>query len=134
MIWPEDSIQYICDEWWVKTEDKDVCRGRLIKAHLAHVDQEPLVMVPTGRKDPEDHGSAYYKIKPLRQINPSDRSQLPVAGLPTVPGEERFVYRNKKRLALLICVGGECIPKGLRVGSAKWRTSVNKSGSPIQGN
>ena len=110
----------MCDEWWVTTDKKEICRGRLIQAHLPHVDQEPMVMVPTGRKDPVDHSSAFFKmVNRIRHAATSDRSQLPVAGLPTIPGEERFVYRSKKRPALLICIGGEGVPKELRVGAAK---------------
>src|SRR5205807_1023610 len=50
------------------------------------------------------------------------RPALPVAALPTPPGEVHLVQRAKRRPVLVVSAGGPEVPPALRVGSARWPT------------
>src|SRR5262245_20381488 len=91
--YPEDSAQYYCPPWWVRTADNQVQRGRLLWAFVPHVDQHPFVLIVEGRTEPTEHGSADYRFEPLRGSSLPTGAALPVAGLPNYPGEVRLVYR-----------------------------------------
>lgn len=58
---------------------------------------------------------------------------MPVAALPSYPGEFRAVYRAKKRPVLVIGSGGVDIPKTLRQGFPKWQTSPTILVAPFYG-
>ena len=100
--YPDDSVQNFCGEWWEETEEPRLEYGRLVRAFLPHVDQQPYVLVAQGRTDPEAHGEADFEISPLRRNVPPSGAYLPVAGLPTYEGEVRIVQRAKKRPALVL--------------------------------
>lgn len=48
--------------------------------------------------------------------------ELPVAAMPSLPGEVRSVYRGKVRPLAVIGAGGPEIPHALRLGAARWQS------------
>lgn len=130
---PDDSLQSLASPWWERTASPLPSRGRLVWAFLPHVDQHPLVLVPTGRTNDTDHKTADFSIEPLRVERPPSGSRLPVAGLPHYEGEVRAVFRAKRRPALVLSPGGPEIPPSLRVGSARYQTNPTMLVAPYYG-
>jgi hypothetical protein len=64
-MYPDNAIQSMIDAWWVEDPSPSLCRGRLIKAFLPHVDQIPKQLIATGRSSATDHTQADYEIAPL---------------------------------------------------------------------
>ena len=131
--YPEDSLQYYCSPWWIRTEEREVRRGRLLWAFVPHVDQHPFVLIAEGRTEDTEHGSADYRFEPLRGGTLPTGAKLPVAGLPHYPGEVRLVLRAKRRPVLVLSAGGVEIPKGLRAGSARYQTNPTLIAAPYYG-
>ena len=132
-MYPDDSLQSLVSSWWLKEESQAIKRGRLLKAFVPHVDQNPMTLVPEGRKDPTSHTQVNYKLEPLQIKQIPKPPTLPVAALPSYPGEIRTVYRAKKRPVLVISCGGPDIPKGLKVGAARWQTAPTLLVAPYYG-
>jgi hypothetical protein len=130
--YPEDSLQNYCSPWWVRAQDQQVRRGRLLWAFVPHVDQHPFVLIPEGRSEPTEHKSADYRFEPLKGVLPA-AAKLPVAGLPHYPGEVRVVLRAKKRPVLVLSTGGTEVPKSLRVGAARYQTNPTLIAAPYYG-
>ena len=130
---PEDSLQYYCEPWWVRAESPQLRRGRLIWAFVPHVDQQPYALVAKSRSEPTEHRSAEFEIEPLQGSRPPVGADLPVAGLPHYPGEVRLVYRAKRRPTLVLGVGGTEIPRPLRTGSARYQTNSTILAAPYYG-
>ncbi len=122
-MYPDDSIQSMINDWWVRDDSYDYCRGRLIRAFLPHIDQIPKQLFTTGRSEPTDHNHANFSIEPLRIGQTQKKLTLPVAALPTFENEIHAVYRAKRRPAVIICEGGEPVEKTLTLGKPKWQTS-----------
>lgn len=122
---PEDCLQYYFEPWWIRAEDQEVRRGRLIWAFVPHVDQQPYVLVAKGGSD--------FEIELLQGSRVPGGADLPVAGLPHYPGEVRLVHRAKKRPALVLGTGGSEIPKSLRTGSARHQTHSTILVAPYYG-
>jgi hypothetical protein len=119
--------------WWTPTDTKAVRRGSLIRAFIPHTDQEPRTLIPEARAEPTAHESAIFRIEPLRISRPAKRTSLPVAALPTYPGEVHIIQRAKVRPALVLSVGGLEVPKQLRTGVARYQTSSTMLVAPYYG-
>ncbi len=117
--WPNDSVQDWIGEWWIEKNPPEPERGRLIWAHLPHIAQQPMVLIPEGRKSPTEHNTIIYTLKVFDINLRAAPPKIPVAALPNYFEEERQVYRTKKRPALILCQGGQEVPRGLRTGGAK---------------
>jgi hypothetical protein len=133
--YPEDSLQFMMrpSPWWLNCDDKAVRRGRLIRAFVPHVDQEPRTLILEGRAEPTGHESALFRIEPIRIDRPSRRTTLPVAALPSYPGEVHIVQRAKVRPALVLSTGGEDVPGALRIGAARYQTTPTMLAAPYYG-
>jgi len=131
--YPDDSIQNFCGRWWEETTEYRLEYGRLVKAFLPHVDQQPYVLVAQGRSDPEAHDAADFEIQPLRANDPPAEAYLPVAGLPTYPGEVRIVQRAKKRPALVLSASGADVESRLKTGAARYLTNRSVLVAPYYG-
>ena len=137
-MYPEESLQAFVasptSSWWTTNKCHDLRRGRLLLAFVPHVDLVPMTMVPEGRSSPTDHTKANYSLQALNINEPSKYSRLPVAALPLYEGEDRVVYRAKKRPVLVVSSGGPEIPKALRSSSKpKWQTSPTVLVAPYYG-
>lgn len=97
--YPEDSLQHYCGPWWVRAQDQQVRRGRLLWAFVPHVDQHPFILVAEGRSEATEHKSANYRFEPLQGSSLPAGARLPVAGLPHYQGEVRLELRAKRRPA-----------------------------------
>jgi hypothetical protein len=131
--YPDDSVHNLCGEWWEVTDERRLEYGRLVKAFLPHVDQQPNVLVTQGRTNPEAHEEADFEIRPLRGNVPPPESYLPVAGLPTYEGEVRILQRAKKRPALVLSALGAEVESRLRTGSARYLTNRSVLVAPYYG-
>lgn len=131
--YPEDCIQNFCEPWWTEDKSNRICRGKLIRAFLPHVDQIPQRFEPVGRTDPASHSSAKFVLSELRMSEFKSKPPLPVAAIPVFKGETHIAVRAKKRPAVVICSGGESIPKNLTVGKAKWPTKGTILVAPYYG-
>lgn len=131
--YPDDSVQNLCAGWWEETDESKLEYGRLVKAFLPHVDQQPYVLVAQGRTDPEAHREADFEVRPLLRNLPPSGAYLPVAGLPAYEGEVRIVQRAKKRPALVLSSLGTEVASGLRTGSARYQTNRSVLVAPYYG-
>lgn len=131
--YPDDSVPNLCGAWWEKTDEARLEYGRLVKAFLPHVDQQPSVLVAQGRTDPEAHEQADFEIQPLRRNLPPPEAYLPVAGLPTYEGEVRIIQRAKKRPALVLSGPGAEVESRLRTGAARYQTNRSVLVAPYYG-
>jgi hypothetical protein len=120
---PDDCIQSLCGTWWVADADLKLCRGRLIRAFIPHVDQEPFVLTAQSRAAATQHSSALFSMAPFRMKSPPPQPTLPVAALTHPAGERQFVYRGKVRPALVLALEADDIDKQLVSGSARWQTA-----------
>ncbi|MGO9663699.1 MAG: hypothetical protein ACLP66_10355 [Polyangia bacterium] len=122
---PNDSVQFMVhpDPWWQDEPAQTLVRGRLVRAFIPFVEQQPFVLIPEGRSDPLSHEKATYRMVPFSLKDRQPPPQIPVAGLPHAKGERRFVYRGKVRPALVLSVGGDDVPHSLVSASARWITS-----------
>lgn len=132
---PDASIQSLVGDWWIEDRDKpELCRGRLLRAFIPFVDQEPRALTAEGRAEATDHRRAIYKVEPLRVSQQRSAPRLPVAAMPGVPGEIQAVYRAKLRPALVL--GGEStepVDPSLTKGMAKWQTAQTVLVAPYFG-
>jgi hypothetical protein len=117
---PDDCVQSICETWWVDDSTQRLCRGRLIKAFIPHIDQQPYVLTTQARDSANDHGKAQLSIEPFLMNSPPQQPLLPVAALIHPAGERQFVYRGKIRPALVS-------------GSARWQTAKTILVAPYYG-
>lgn len=131
---PDDSVQYLCEKWWMETPNVSICRGRLISAaFIPHIDQEPFVLFPEGRSVDTQHDKATFRIGPFNLAEANKAPTLPVGALPNQKGERRFVYRGKLRPALVIAMPGDEVDRGLVFGSARWQTAKTIVVAPYYG-
>jgi len=132
-ILPDDCLPSFVGSWWESSPQGPIERGHLIWSFLPHVQQQPFVLVATGRTEATRHDLADFRIEPLVANKPPSGARLPVAGLPHYEGEVSAVYRSKRRPALVISVGGSEIPKALRVGAARHQTTPTMLVAPYYG-
>ncbi len=133
-MYPDDCIQALVSSWWTTVKKRTVLRGHLLWAFVPHVDQEPLGLVPEGRsKDLTDHRRARYRLEPLRISQAPQGPRLPIAALPSFPGEVRTAYRAKIRPVLVVSTGGPDIPRSLRSGAARWQFAPTLLVAPYYG-
>lgn len=132
--YPDDSVQGFVDEWWTKSTDKEVGRGRLIRALVLYPDQKPYRVTPEGRGDnPADHTHARLKVEPFSFDSAPRGDGLPVAGLPLRKGESFIASRGKVRPCVVLSTGGPQVEKYLRLGSAGWQSAATMLVAPFYG-
>lgn len=132
-MYPDDSVQYMIDDWWIEDDSFGYYRGRLIKAFLPHTSQIPKKLTAIGRSEPTDHVHANYLVEPLRIHQPQKKPKIPVAALPVYENEVHAVYRAKKRPAIVVCEGGIEVDGRLTRGKPKWQTSPTILVAPYYG-
>lgn len=130
---PEDSVQSLCHEWWVADANLKLCRGRLIRTFLPHVEQDPHVLVAQARASATEHDSAKFKLEPFRMNAPAAAPLLPVAALTHPAGERQFVYRGKVRPAIVLALESPDVDKQLVSGAARWQTAKTVLVAPYYG-
>lgn len=136
LSYPEESVQYLvgADSWWVKDDKPFLCRGRLIRACVPHVDQIPTKMTVIGRTDDATcHDKAHVHFSPHRIKDHLPPADLPVAALPTYPNEVRLVYRAKRRPLIVIGESGPEVDRELNQGKPKHQTAPTLLAAPFYG-
>jgi hypothetical protein len=133
-MYPEDCIQAVVGgEWWVKNEDRTLCRGALIVAFLPHVDQVPYTFEPIGRKEADRHNNALVKVSPLKVDQPLKQTDLPVAAMTLHHGELWAAYRAKRRPCIVVGTPGDKVDKALVRGTGKSATAPTMLVAPGYG-
>ena len=133
LMYPDDCLQALFDNWWIEDNNQDYALGRLLWAFVPHVDQVPSGLFPEGRNEPTNHATAKYLIKPIDIKRPRQRPNLPVAAFPDYPNEIRVVYRAKKRPGLVVGGNSKAVPNELRRGYPRWQTSPTILVAPYYG-
>jgi hypothetical protein len=133
LTYPDNTFQFYVEPWWVKDEEKDCSRGRLIQAFLPHVDQIPYQVIPIGRSEAALHDRAQFEISPLSVNQPKPRIKLPVAGMPVYDHEVLTAHRSKLRPALVLSTGGLAVEKAVRQGKPSWQTAPTILVAPYYG-
>lgn len=128
------SLHELVEPWWVECDEHPVRRGQLVHAFVPHVGLTPYVLDAEGRKEPTQHQTALFTVRPLRIKDRRSRPQLPVAALPQYPGEVWSAFRSKVRPCLVVSVGGPDIPQALRPQSSpKWQSAPTILVAPYYG-
>jgi len=133
MTFPTDSIQNIVTSWWEESDKKELKKGSLVYAFVPHVDQVPITLTPTGRKEADKHDKANLYITPLRINDSRPKEALPVAALSLHEGELWTAYRAKKRPCLVIGTEQPKIDNLLRRDMPKKLTSPTLLIAPYYG-
>lgn len=122
-MYPDDCIQHIVGDWWIKNEERSLCRGALILAFVPHVDQVPYTFSPVGRTDAGRHKDAIVRVEPLKVEQALKQTDLPVAAMPLNYGEVWAAYRAKKRPCIVMGTPGVEVERSLVKGMSKTATS-----------
>lgn len=130
---PTDSVQSFFDPWWVADSSGKICRGRLIKAFISHIDLAPHVLTVQGRGSATDHKTALVTVEPFNARSRPQQPKLPVAALPLHTGEHYFIYRGKVRPALVLAVESDNIDKQLVPATVRWQTAKTIVVAPYYG-
>lgn len=105
--YPNDSLQYYVDPWWVRTEKTTKDRWRFGWALVRHISETPYTLEVMGRTDPKEHEQAELKIVPLDvKLPPTPRPDLPVAAMPLRRNELYCVQRGKIRPVMILAKTG----------------------------
>lgn len=119
---PDECVQALTGPWWEESEDLALRKGRLVRAFMPHVDNNPRTLEVQGRaEDQRDHNRAVFKLKPMRAQDARMHSKLPVALLPEYTGEVYGVYRTKCRPVVVLNDPQEEPPAAIRQGGPKWQ-------------
>lgn len=121
--YPADSVQAAAGgEWWVPATAGAVTRGRLLNAFIPFVGLTPYTLRALARAESTSHRSALFELAPMRAAQPASAPRIPVAALPSYPGEVHAVYRAKRRPAVVLSVGGTDLPREIRALAKGWQT------------
>lgn len=133
-MFPEDSLQGLSSNWWVKNDDKKLSRGSLIKAFIPHVDQIPYSFEPAGRSNPREHNQADIIVKPLTINQRLSSVPLPVAAMTKSDSELWTAFRAKRRYCLVFGnIAPESIDKKLTQGKPNHSTAPTMLVAPYYG-
>lgn len=134
---PDECVQGLLAEvghkWWVQDKSKSLVRGRVVYSFVHHVDMVPLKLVVEGRADANDHRTARITVAEGSINDRGSMQQLPVAALPHRSGEHYIVHRAKRRVALVVGVGGPEVTKDLTRGKPRWQTAPTIQVAPYYG-
>ena len=132
-MYPDDCLQSLTTDWWVKNEERKLCRGALVFAFVPHVDQIPYTFATIGRTQADQHDSAILRYEPLRINQPRKKTELPVAAMPLNAGELWAAYRAKQRPCLVIGSNNPMVDRALTQGMARHSTAPTVLAAPYYG-
>jgi len=134
-MYPEDCVQSVVgsDDWWIESDSKTPCRGALVTAFVRYVDHDPYGFEPVRREEPSQHGSAIFKVVPLRVNQYVQRTELPVAAMPLHGSEVWAAYRAKRRPCLVIGSVSPSVDRELTKGKPKHSTAPTILIAPFYG-
>ncbi len=130
-MYPEESIQYLVDPWWVKDDTGIICRGRLLDAFVPHTSQNPTAFILEGRASSTDHEHFEFRTEPLTINTRAKKATFPVASMPLFPKELHTIYKGKVRRVLVISELNPPVPT--RMGSAPHQTAPTILVAPYYG-
>lgn len=119
---PENCIQSLCTDWWIKTDKPRKSSWYLAEALVRHVAQEPYILEREGRdpKQPGDHSVAFFRMTTLKNANSSaEITNLPIAAVPHYAGELLAIHRAKRRPVLILATTGTPVENEMRQGNSR---------------
>ena len=134
-MFPEDSVQWLMNEWWVDDRPQTIKRGRLIRTLVPYPEMKPHRLVPEDRgQDARQHTRATFRLQAFRIGDPPPAAGLlPVAALPLRDGETYLVQRGKVRPAVVLSTGGTDVPTAIRGGRERWQAARTLLIAPFYG-
>lgn len=134
-MYPDDSVQYLVEPWWVPADAGRIERGRLVRTLVPYPEMKPHRLIPEGRgDDARQHTRANFRIEPYRIGDPPPAvGVLPVAGLPLREGETYSVHRGKVRPTVVLSTSGPEIPRGIAGGRERWQSAHTLLVAPFYG-
>lgn len=134
-MFPDDSLQSLIhpSEWWIKNENKKLCRGALVFSFAPHIDQTPYTFEPIARTQATEHNSATVRVSPLKVDQPLKQTDLPVAAMTLHKNEIWAAYRAKKRPCLVFSSDRVIIDKALTIGKPNNATAPTFLAAPYYG-
>lgn len=124
--YPENCIQFLEPDWWVKDESNTLCRGALVETYVQFYSSIPLELV-SERSEATQHDRAEVKARPLHVGGRrATASAVPVAGLPGLAGAHCYlVNRAKKRPCLVLgAIEQEAVNPRLTRNMSKWKSHL----------
>ncbi len=122
--YPDNSVQTLCSNWWIKQEKPRRDVWCLAEAHVRHLSGIPYVLESIGRdKDKAhsgNHSIAHFNLTTLKNTHSSPEiTNLPIAAVPHYPGEVLTVLRAKRRPVLILANSGTAVEEHLRQNSSR---------------
>lgn len=123
MDFPEDSIQYVLEDWWQTTTPGDSPRrGDLIRVMVPFKFGLPSRIVAKRREDqPGDHESVEFEVQQFSFDSKPPRERLPIAGLPHMEDGAYQLTPFKKRPALVLASAADPLDQKLTNGLAGYQ-------------
>lgn len=111
----------VAGAWWEVAKPAKLEAGRLARTFVPYPDVATFGLILEGRESPQDHSTARYRVEPIRAGRPSKPPELPVAALPTFPGESFIAQRGKQRPVVVLGTGGSEIERSIFRGGAGYQ-------------
>lgn len=127
------AIQDIVSSWWESSEEISLSPGRLALTFAPFPDVVTRGLVIEGREIDTDHSSARFRVEPIKSGSPPKLSSLPVAALPTNPGESYVAQRGKTRPVLVLGSGGVEVPRQVLSGGPGYQRKAFVLVAPYYG-
>lgn len=122
MAFPEDSIQYVLDDWWETAPKGSPKRGDLIRTLVPFRFGLPTCLLTKRRADqPGDHERVDFESRPFGFDAVIPKEKLPIAGLPHIEGGSYMLLPFKKRPALVLASPADPPDESLTLGLAGYQ-------------
>lgn len=123
MTFPDHCLQMVTGDWWESAPSHAVSFGTLLEVFVHHMDKLPVQLIPEGRVESTVHGQARMKAIPYNIRRHMQRPPVPVAALPTYPGDSYIALRGKVRPALVVGADFSPISEEVRQRHLDWQTA-----------
>ncbi|MDR1857433.1 MAG: hypothetical protein LBR22_09820 [Desulfovibrio sp.] len=124
MKFPDDCIQQLFPQWWVKLQLKKRKRWQLAWAYARHVASHPYEVIIDRRSAPKTHDSINLSVTVFRKDRRDELKPIPVASIPTYTNEILTINRGKVRPVLIVATPGTTIPHEIRKNLPEWYSAA----------
>lgn len=122
MGFPEDSIQYVLDDWWLATPLSTPKRGDLVRVMVPFRFGLPTRLVAKRKaNEPGDHECVDFESQSFAFDTSLTREKLPIAGLPQIEDGSYALSPYKKRPALVLASPADPPDEKLTLGLAGYQ-------------
>ncbi|MDP2874727.1 MAG: hypothetical protein Q8O00_01000 [Holophaga sp.] len=123
MNFPDHSLQGFTGEWWEQAPGHSVGFGTLLEVFVHHMDKLPIQLITEGRVEPTAHGQAKMKAIPFNIRRHIQRAPVPIAALPSYPGESYIALRGKVRPAIVLGADFSAVSQEDKRRHLDWQTA-----------